>query len=44
MEIGGRIYKVLTNPIVNDRGQRLGTVGEWVDRTAELHAQRSVLS
>jgi len=42
MEIGGRIYKVLTNPIVNDRGQRLGTVGEWVDRTAELHAQHSV--
>lgn len=42
MEIGGRIYNVLTNPIVNDAGQRLGTVGEWVDRTAELHAQHSV--
>jgi len=42
MDIGGRIYNVITNPIINDRGQRLGTVGEWVDRTAELHAQRSV--
>ncbi|MDD2740827.1 MAG: methyl-accepting chemotaxis protein [Rhodocyclaceae bacterium] len=42
MEIGGRIFNVLTNPIVNDRNQRLGTVGEWVDRTAELNAQRSV--
>ncbi|WP_281349786.1 methyl-accepting chemotaxis protein [Dechloromonas hortensis] len=42
MDIGGRIYNVLTNPIVNERGQRLGTVGEWVDRTAELNAQRSV--
>ncbi|EKE16741.1 MAG: hypothetical protein ACD_10C00826G0001 [uncultured bacterium] len=42
LEIGGRIYNVITNPIVNDRGQRLGTVGEWVDRTAELHAQRAV--
>ena len=40
--IGGRIYNVITNPIINDRGQRLGTVGEWVDRTAELQAQRSV--
>ena len=42
MDIGGRIYNVLTNPIVNERGHRLGTVGEWVDRTAELNAQRSV--
>ena len=42
MEIGGRIYKVVTNPIVNDRNQRLGTVGEWVDRTSEINAQRSV--
>ena len=42
LDIGGRIYNIITNPIINDRGQRLGTVGEWVDRTAELHAQRSV--
>ena len=42
MEIGRRIYNIVTNPIINDRGQRLGTVGEWVDRTAELNAQRSV--
>jgi len=44
LDIGGRIYNVITNPIVNDRGVRLGTVGEWVDRTAELNAQRSVAS
>ncbi|MDP3539364.1 MAG: methyl-accepting chemotaxis protein [Azonexus sp.] len=42
LDIGGRIYNVVTNPIVNDLGQRLGTVGEWIDRTAELNAQRSV--
>lgn len=42
MEIGGRIFNVVTNPIVNDRGERLGTVGEWLDRTAELNAQRLV--
>ncbi len=40
--IGGRIYDIVTNPIINDRGLRLGTVGEWIDRTAELNAQRSV--
>lgn len=42
MEIGGRIYNVVTNPIINSRGQRLGTVGEWLDRTAEINAQRLV--
>ena len=42
MDIGGRIFNVVTNPIVNERNQRLGTVGEWIDRTAEINAQRSV--
>lgn len=42
LNIGGRIYNIITNPIINDLGQRLGTVGEWIDRTAELQAQRSV--
>ena len=42
MEIGGRIFNVVTNPIVNERGERLGTVGEWLDRTAEINAQRLV--
>ena len=44
MEIGGRIFNIVTNPIINDRNQRLGTVGEWIDRTAEINAQRSVAS
>ena len=42
MEIGGRIFNVVTNPIINERGERLGTVGEWVDRTAEVLAQREM--
>lgn len=42
MDIGGRIFNVVTNPIVNERGERLGTVGEWLDRTAEINAQRLV--
>ena len=42
MEIGGRIFNVVTNPIINERGERLGTVGEWQDRTAEITAQRLV--
>lgn len=42
LDIGRRTYNIITNPIINERGLRLGTVGEWVDRTAELNAQRSV--
>ncbi|WP_415035109.1 methyl-accepting chemotaxis protein [Azonexus sp.] len=42
MEIGGRIFNVVTNPIINARGERLGSVGEWVDRTAEILAQREM--
>ncbi len=42
MEIGGRIFNVVTNPIINERGERLGTVGEWMDRTAEVLAQREM--
>jgi methyl-accepting chemotaxis protein len=42
MQMGGRIFSVVTNPIVNERGERLGTVGEWLDRTAEINAQRLV--
>ncbi len=42
MLIGGRIFNVVTNPIINDRGERLGTVGEWLDRTGEINAQRLV--
>ncbi|UCV27691.1 methyl-accepting chemotaxis protein [Ferribacterium limneticum] len=42
MDIGNRVYMVTTNPIINDRGQRLGTVGEWRDRTNEVAVEREV--
>ncbi len=42
LEIGNRIYMVTTNPIVNERNQRLGTVGEWRDRTAEVAVEKEV--
>ncbi len=42
MGIGNRVYLVTTNPIVNDRGQRLGTVGEWRDRTNEVAVEKEV--
>lgn len=39
MEIGGRTFDVVTNPIFDAAGQRLGTVGEWVDRTDQLRIE-----
>ena len=40
MEIGGRTFDVVTSPIIGASGERLGSVGEWRDRTDELAAER----
>ncbi|WP_305847109.1 Cache 3/Cache 2 fusion domain-containing protein [Zoogloea sp. LCSB751] len=42
MEIGGRTFEVVTSPIFNAGGERLGSVGEWRDRTDELAAEREI--
>jgi methyl-accepting chemotaxis protein len=40
--IGGRLYRLTTSPILNDVGQRLGSVGEWLDRTDEAAIEKEV--
>ncbi len=40
--IGGRLYQLTTSPIVNSAGQRLGSVGEWLDRTDEVAIEKEV--
>jgi methyl-accepting chemotaxis protein len=42
LEIGGREFQIVSSPIVDASGARLGSVGEWRDRTDELNAQRQV--
>ena len=44
LEIGGRSMVVSANPVINERGERLGAVAEWADRTAEVAAEREVAS
>jgi len=39
--VGGRTFKLTANPITVD-GERLGTVVEWVDRTAEVTIEREI--
>ncbi len=42
LEVGGRTFKVIANPVVNESGERLGTVVEWADRTQELAIEHEV--
>ncbi|MDO8931339.1 MAG: methyl-accepting chemotaxis protein [Rhodocyclaceae bacterium] len=42
LEIGGRFLTVTANPVISDKGERLGAVAEWQDRTAEVVIEREV--
>ena len=40
--VGGRAFKLVASPILNERNDRLGTVVEWTDRTAEVAVEDEV--
>jgi methyl-accepting chemotaxis protein len=42
MDIGGRTYRVVTSPVFNAGGERLGSVGEWQDRTDQLMVEKEI--
>ncbi|MCK9635075.1 MAG: methyl-accepting chemotaxis protein [Methylobacter tundripaludum] len=42
MELGGRSMVVAASPVINKQGQRLGSVAEWQDRTAEIAVEKEV--
>ena len=39
IKIGGRIFSLIANPIINGKGERLGSVVEWADSTAVVAAE-----
>ena len=39
LEIGGRKFYLIVNPVLGDGGERLGTVVEWQDQTEMLAAR-----
>jgi len=41
-KLGGRTIHLVTSPIFNDEGERLGYVVEWEDRTVQVDAERDV--
>jgi len=44
LEVGGRNFSVIANPVSNDTGDRLGTVVEWEDRTNEIAVEKEIES
>jgi methyl-accepting chemotaxis protein len=40
--LGGRDYAVTTTPVFCAEGKRLGTIGQWVDRTEQLAAEKEL--
>jgi methyl-accepting chemotaxis protein len=39
LQIGGRTFRVVANPVTSEAGDRLGTAMEWTDLTASLRAE-----
>jgi methyl-accepting chemotaxis protein len=42
LELGGRMYQLTTTAVVADGGERLGTIGQWLDVTDQLAAEKEV--
>ena len=41
-EVNGRIFALVANPVINDQGERLGSVTEWTDRTLEVAIEKEI--
>ena len=44
IQVGTLHFALIASPIVDEAGQRVGTVVEWKDRTGEVHVEREVAS
>ena len=42
IQVSGLTFSLVANPIVDAQGERLGTVVEWKDRTAEVAAEHEI--
>ncbi|HEY0340350.1 MAG TPA: methyl-accepting chemotaxis protein, partial [Steroidobacteraceae bacterium] len=40
--LGEFTFRTVTNPVIGDRGERLGTVMEWAQRTQEVRVEREL--
>jgi methyl-accepting chemotaxis protein len=44
IKLGKAVLRVIANPVIDERGERLGTVVQWVDRTQEVAVEEDVKS
>ncbi|WP_457671496.1 methyl-accepting chemotaxis protein [Thiolapillus sp.] len=42
IKLGGHSMRLIANPILNEQGERLGTVVEWMDRTNEVAIEQEI--
>lgn len=42
VKIGSRTFTLIANPIITDKGERLGSVVEWADRIQEVKAEKDI--
>ena len=42
IDVGGRTFGLVANPVLSESGERLGSVVEWADRTLEVQVEREV--
>ncbi|WP_419811804.1 methyl-accepting chemotaxis protein [Bacterioplanoides sp.] len=42
IKVGGRTFSLIANPIFNDANERIGTIVEWQDLTAEVFAEQEI--
>ncbi|MCG8669030.1 MAG: PAS domain-containing protein, partial [Pseudomonadales bacterium] len=42
IEVGGRTFRLVANPMMNDQNERIGSVVEWADRTEEVAVEKQV--
>ncbi|MBR7799547.1 chemotaxis protein [Undibacterium sp. FT137W] len=42
LQLGGREYDVITNPTYSNTGEKIGTVGQWIDMTEQLAIEKEI--
>src|SRR4051794_12653375 len=40
--LGGCTFRTISNPVLSDKGERIGTVMEWTDRTPEVAVEKEM--
>jgi methyl-accepting chemotaxis protein len=42
IQVSNRTFSLIANPVFNDKNERIGTVVEWKDRTAEVEVEKDI--